>query len=123
FRIEPGEVEAVLERHSGVRAAAVTDREDEAGQARLVAYLTAADPEQPPAFDELRALVAEHLPAYMVPAAWMMVDPLPLTPNGKVDLDALPEPEFDRSAVGDELVAPRTDVERKLAAVWAGVLG
>ncbi len=123
FRIEPGEIEAVLERHSGVHAAAVTDREDEAGHARLVAYLTAADPEQPPAFDELRALVAEHLPAYMVPGAWMIVDPLPLTPNGKVDLDALPEPEFDRSAVGEELVAPRTDVERKLAAVWADVLG
>ena len=98
FRIEPGEIESVLERHDTVRAAAVTDRQDEGGQSRLVAYLVAADPTHPPAPEDLRALVAEHLPAYMIPAAWVMVECSPVTPNGKVDLDALPEPTFDRSA-------------------------
>jgi amino acid adenylation domain-containing protein len=123
FRIEPGEIEAVLESHAGVRAAAVTVREDEASSARLVAYLTPADSDALPHFDELRTLVANRLPAYMIPAAWVLVDPLPLTPNGKVDFDALPDPEFDRSATAGEFIAPRTETERALAAVWSEVLG
>ena len=122
FRIEPGEIESVLERHGGVRAAAVTDRPDPSGQPRLVAYIVAEDPARAPAPDDLRALVAEHLPAYMIPAAWTTVEVLPVTPNGKVDLDALPEPTFDRSAAADEFVAPRTDAERELCAIWCDVL-
>jgi amino acid adenylation domain-containing protein len=122
FRIEPGEIEAALERHSGVQAAAVTDRQDEAGQGRLVAYLVPSEPSAAPPPSELRALVAEQLPGYMVPAAWVNIASLPLTPNGKVDLDALPEPDFDRAAVSDELIAPRTETERRLAAIWSEVL-
>jgi amino acid adenylation domain-containing protein len=122
FRIEPGEIESVLERHPAVYAAAVADREDDGGHSRLVSYLTPADADHPPAFDELRALVAEHLPAYMIPSAWVLVDQMPMTPNGKVDLDALPEPEFDRSAASDEFIAPRTESERRLAAIWSDVL-
>src|SRR5207302_10111681 len=113
FRIEPGEIESVLERHPGVQAAAITDRQDEAGQARLAAYLAPADPGAPPDPGELRALVAEHLPGYMVPAAWVTIPMLPLTPNGKVDLDALPAPDFGRAAVSDEFVAPGTTTERR----------
>jgi amino acid adenylation domain-containing protein len=123
FRIEPGEIESVLERHAGVHGAAVTDRQDDGGHARLVAYLVASQPGRPPAPDALRALVAEHLPAYMIPGAWVFVDSLPVTPNGKIDLDALPAPEFDRSAAADEFVAPRTDVERQLTAIWSELLG
>jgi acyl carrier protein len=122
FRIEPGEIESVLERSARVRAAAVTDCRDPSGDARLVAYLAPVDPAEPPVAEELRALVAEALPAYMVPAAWVMLGSLPLTPNGKVDLEALPEPEFDRSAVADEFVAPRTETERLVAAIWSSVL-
>jgi amino acid adenylation domain-containing protein len=122
FRIEPGEIESVLERHETVRGAAVTDRPDQGGQSRLVAYLVAADAQATPAPEDLRALVAEHLPAYMIPAAWVMVDALPVTPNGKVDLDALPEPTFDRSAAADEFVAPRTQAERELCEIWCDVL-
>jgi amino acid adenylation domain-containing protein len=122
FRVEPGEIEAVLERHSGVRAAAVTDRQDEAGQARLAAYIAPSEPGAWPPAGELRALVAEQLPAYMVPAAWVEIEQLPVTPNGKVDLDALPEPDFDRAAVGDAFVAAETESERRLAAIWSEVL-
>jgi amino acid adenylation domain-containing protein len=122
FRIEPGEIEAVLERHPSVQAAAITDRQDEAGQARLAAYIVLGEPGGELPAGELRALVAEHLPAYMVPAAWVVLDILPLTPNGKVDLDALPEPDFDRTAVGDEFVAPETESEQRLAAIWSEVL-
>ena len=123
FRIEPGEIESVLERNAGVQAAAVTDREDEGGSIRLVAYIVPSTPEQAIAPDELRALVAEHLPAYMIPSAWVVIDQLPLTPNGKVDVRALPAPQFDRSAAADEFVAPSTDTERALTSIWSDVLG
>ncbi|MCA1682472.1 MAG: amino acid adenylation domain-containing protein [Actinobacteria bacterium] len=122
FRVEPGEIESVLESHPRVQAAAVTDRDDGTGNRHLVAYLVAGVAAEPPAIDTLRALVAEHLPAYMIPAAWVVVDSLPVTPNGKVDLDALPDPEFDRSAAADEYVAPRSAVERQLAQVFSDVL-
>ena len=122
FRIEPGEIESVIESHPGVKAAAVTDRQDDAGHSHLVAYLVADDPACPPAPEALRELIAEHLPAYMIPAAWVDLQELPLTPNGKVDLDALPAPTFDRAASSDELVAPRTDAEHKLAEIWREVL-
>jgi amino acid adenylation domain-containing protein len=122
FRIEPGEIESALERHDIVRAATVTDREDDSGQTRLVAYLVPSDPARPPAPDQLRTRVAGHLPAYMIPAAWVIVDSLPVTPNGKIDIDALPAPEVDRSAAADECVAPRTESERLLAEIWRDVL-
>jgi amino acid adenylation domain-containing protein len=122
FRIEPGEIESVLEKDPYVKGAAVTDREDDAGNRHLVAYLVPDDPARPPAPDELRELIAEHLPAYMIPAAWVPIDELPVTPNGKVDLDALPEPTFDRAATSDEMVAPRTEAERRLAKIWSEVL-
>ncbi|HEX3693490.1 MAG TPA: amino acid adenylation domain-containing protein [Solirubrobacteraceae bacterium] len=122
FRIEPGEIESVLERDPYVRATAVTDRQDDAGHSHLVAYLVAKDPADPPAFNELRELIAAQLPAYMIPSAWTVVDSLPMTPNGKVDLDALPTPAFDRSAASEEMVAPRTEAECQLAEIWRQVL-
>ncbi|MEA2247193.1 MAG: hypothetical protein QOH46_1722, partial [Solirubrobacteraceae bacterium] len=120
FRIEPGEIEAVLERRSDIRAAAVLDHEDPSGETRLVAYLEAASPSPDPA--DVRAFVAELVPNYMVPSAYVMVDGLPLTPNGKVDRDALPAPEWDRATVADEFVAPSTETERRIAEIWSGVL-
>ncbi len=117
FRIEPGEIEAVLERHPAISQAVVTDRD-----ARLVAYVTVADSLQLPEPDELRAFVTEHVPVYMVPAAWVTVDAFQLTPNGKVDVSALPEPEWDRSAAAEAFVAPSTETERAIAAVWKDVL-
>ncbi len=121
FRIEPGEIEAVLERHPGVRASAVTAAEDRSG-ARLVAYLVAADQREPPPSDELRAFAAAQLPAYMIPTVWVLLDALPRTPNGKVDLNALPDPQFDRATQTGELVAARTASERQLVAIWREIL-
>ncbi|MCB1900742.1 MAG: methyltransferase, partial [Rhodocyclaceae bacterium] len=71
----------------------------------------------------LRAYLAERLPSYMVPTAFVLLDRLPLNPNGKVDRRALPAPLRDRDLVGDEYVAPRTSVETVLAGIWAEVLG
>jgi acyl-CoA synthetase (AMP-forming)/AMP-acid ligase II/acyl carrier protein len=120
FRIEPGEIEAVLERRPELRAAAVVDRQDPRGETRLVAYLEATNGVPAPA--ALREHLAEHVPNYMVPSAFVQVSALPLTPNGKVDVSALPEPDWEVATATEEFVAPRTETERRVAAVWGRVL-
>src|SRR5947208_1119680 len=70
----------------------------------------------------LRTFLAEHLPTYMIPSAFLAVPELPLTPNGKVDRDALPEPEWDRATAARSFVAPRTQTERRVAEIWSSVL-
>ncbi|HVR99264.1 MAG TPA: amino acid adenylation domain-containing protein [Thermoanaerobaculia bacterium] len=120
FRIELGEIEAVLAGHPGVRAVAVLAREDVPGGARLVAYLV-FDRESPPSIDELRGFLTGKLPAYMLPAVWMVLESLPLTPNGKVDRRALPAPAAGQA--GDSPGEPRTATEELLAGIWAQVLG
>jgi amino acid adenylation domain-containing protein len=119
YRIEPGEIEAQLELHPGVREAAVVAHEDAPGEKRLVAYVVAEGP--PPPFGELRRHLAERLPDYMIPSAFMTLAGLPRTPNGKVDRRALPAPTED--ACAELFVAPRTPVEEVLCGVWAETLG
>jgi amino acid adenylation domain-containing protein len=120
FRIEPGEIESVLLSHPEVESAVVLAREDTPGDRRLVAYVVSA-PERAPDPVELRALVELRLPAYMVPAAFVILPELPLTANGKVDRRALPAPGF--AAGSAELIPPRTLLEQEIAEVWREVLG
>ncbi len=117
FRIEPGEVRAVLLAHPSVRDAAVLARQDAPGDRRLVAYVVPAEGEVDVA--ALRADLRAGLPEYMVPSAFVSVESIPLTANGKVDRRALPAPEVG-SAV--EYVAPRTQTEATLAALWSELL-
>ena len=113
-RVELGEVEAVLGRHAAVREAVVTVARGGTGL-RLVAYLV---PGRPAGDAELRSFLRERVPEYMVPSAFVRVDALPLGPNGKVTLEALPDP-----AGAEEAVAlPRSETERRVAAVWSEVL-
>ena len=115
YRIELGEVRAALAGLDGVEQAVVIAREDRPGDKRLVGYVTGtADPA------EMRAALAERLPAYMVPAAVVVLDALPLTPNGKLDTRALPAPEY---ADADRYRAPASAVEEILAGIYAQVLG
>ena len=115
YRIELGEVQAALAGLDGVEQAVVIAREDRPGDKRLVGYVTGtADPA------EMRAALAERLPAYMVPAAVVVIDALPLTVNGKLDTRALPAPEYQD---GDRYRAPATPVEEILAGIYAQVLG
>ncbi|HEV2733446.1 MAG TPA: non-ribosomal peptide synthetase, partial [Longimicrobiaceae bacterium] len=119
FRVEPGEVEAVLRAHPAVREAVVTAPEDGRGERWLAAYVVAAEGAEAPAPGELRGWARERLPEYMVPAAFAALERLPLTPSGKVDRLALPAPERVESAA----VAPGTPTEEVLAGIWAEVLG
>ena len=115
YRIELGEVQAALAAVAGVEQAVVIAREDRPGDKRLVGYVTGtADPV------EVRALLAERLPGYMVPAVVVVIDVLPLTPNGKLDTRALPAPEYRE---GEHFRAPTGPVEEIVAGIYAQVLG
>ncbi|WP_369050299.1 amino acid adenylation domain-containing protein [Burkholderia gladioli] len=123
FRVEPGEIEAQLAAHEAVREAIVIARQDPAGNARLLAYVSLQD--AAPCAElvrDLREHLAARLPEYMVPAAFVVLDALPLTPNGKVDRRALPEPD-DEAFAQAEYEAPQGETEQTIAALWAELLG
>jgi amino acid adenylation domain-containing protein len=138
FRIELGEIEAVLAAHSAIREAAVVARADTPAALRLVAYVVPAEDEgrrtnaeradsssvpRPSSLaPELRDFLAARLPAYMIPASFVLLDALPLTPNGKLDRGALPELS-DAAATPADGAVPQTPVEEVIAGIWAHVLG
>jgi len=122
YRIELGEIEATLARCPGVREAVVLARSDGEGPRRLVAYLVPSG-ESAPGPAELRSLLGALLPEHMIPAVFLTLDALPLSPNGKVDRKALPAPEGTRPDLSRTFVAPQSQMERRLAAIWSAVLG
>jgi len=121
FRIELGEIEAALAACAGVREAVVLAREDAPGDKRLVAYVV-AQPGRTLAVAELRAKLAERLPEFMVPSAFVTLDALPLTPNGKVNRRALPAPDRARKASESSYAAPGNALEQTIAAIWQEAL-
>ncbi|MFE3138189.1 amino acid adenylation domain-containing protein [Streptomyces scopuliridis] len=119
FRVEPGEVDAVLLTVPGVRHAVTLLRKRDGGDSRLVAYVEArpghtVDPA------EAKRHLRERLPDYMVPSFVTVLDRLPMTPNGKIDRGALPLPDTRTGGGGR---APRTDEEAALCRLFAEVLG
>lgn len=122
FRVELGEIEAVLSEHPGVQEVVVIVREDTPGDKRLVAYVVSSQ-EQVPTNNELRGFLKEKLPDYMVPSVFAMLSVLPLTPNGKVDRKALPTPDLSTSILSEGFVAPSTPTEEILAKLWMEAIG
>jgi acyl carrier protein len=120
FRVEPAEIEAALRAYEPVREAAVVAHTDARGDRKLAAYVVLGSPATP---DQLRAHLADWIPDYMVPSAFVALDSLPLTASGKVDRLALPDPEGAEARSAAAYVAPRTPVEESVAAIWADVLG
>ncbi|WXA80757.1 amino acid adenylation domain-containing protein [Pendulispora rubella] len=124
YRIELGEIEATLRAHPSVSDAAVLVREDTPGEKLLVAYVGRAAHHETKAAD-LRRHVREQLPSFMVPAHFIVLDALPLSPNGKIDRKHLAQiGNLDSPISGREsdYVAPRSELERKISAVWEDVL-
>lgn len=139
-RIELGEIEAVLNRHSSVQAALVVVRESVPGEAHLVAYVVPRSDgapalqrdgvlPAPPFGQELRAELRRRLPLYMVPRHIVWLTAFPLTPNGKIDRTALPDATeggndaHPHTPAAQNFVAPRNEIERKIATIWQEVLG
>ncbi|WP_155772072.1 non-ribosomal peptide synthetase, partial [Mycobacterium asiaticum] len=115
YRIELGEVRAALAALDGVQQAVVIAREDQPGDRRLVGYVTGTvDPAA------ARTQLAERLPAYLVPAAVLVLTELPLTANGKLDTRALPAPEYQPR---ERFRAATTPVQEILAGIFARIHG
>ncbi|MBU9709582.1 amino acid adenylation domain-containing protein [Paenibacillus sp. AK121] len=119
YRIELGEVETRLSTIAGVKESVVTVRQDDSGQKQLCAYFV-TDSEL--SASDLRSVLSQDLPSYMVPSYFVQLSKLPLTLNGKVDRRALPAPEPNVDT-GMDYVAPETDVQLALAAAWGAILG
>jgi amino acid adenylation domain-containing protein len=116
FRIELGEIEAQLLRHDNVAEAVAVTRRDTGSGRYICAYIVSDEKIEP---SELKENLGLTLPDFMIPAHILQLEKLPLNPSGKVDVKALPGPEL---SVGEEYVAPRTAIEKKLAQIWSEVL-
>jgi amino acid adenylation domain-containing protein len=129
-RIEPGEIEAILEQCPGVRQAVIVAREDREGDKHLVAYLV-ADATGDEAIAALRDALKSKVPDYMVPSSFVFLSALPLTDNGKIDRKALlklspPSPATgpaSGSAAAQPAALPATEIESIVAEIWREALG
>jgi acyl carrier protein len=122
-RIELGDIESVLLRHSDVNEAVVVVNESPSAGKRLIAYLTGHAGGRQASGGELRERRAQDLPEYMIPAGFVYLDALPLTPNCKVDRKSLRALPVTAMASGHEHTDPRTQTELAIARLWSEMLG
>jgi amino acid adenylation domain-containing protein len=121
FRIELGEIETTLAGHPGVEACLVIAREDTAGNKQLVAYLIARESYSVDT-EGLKKFLKQKLPDHMVPSYFVFLASFPLTQNKKIDRKALPAPSYKDAVAAREFVAPCTETEKALAAIWMELL-
>ncbi len=121
FRVELGEIEAVLLRHDAVEQVAVVTDHDALHQKRLVAYVVAPDTDRGALPAALRVFLREHLPVYMIPSAFVILERLPLTPTGKIDRKALPAPS--EASAPPTMHRPRSATEQEILTIWRSALG
>jgi amino acid adenylation domain-containing protein len=124
FRIELGEIETVLAQHPRIVQTTVIVREDVPGELRLVAYAVTKEKATDAAalIADLRRHLEELLPDYMIPAAIVILAAMPLTPNGKIDRLSFPKPESGDLRTAKDFIEPRSEMEKKIAAVWRDIL-
>jgi thioesterase domain-containing protein/acyl carrier protein len=122
-RIELTEIEGALKQHTAVRDAVVVMRRSVHGNKHLTAYIIAnSDLTEAKMAGELKSLLRQSLPDYMVPSYFLFLEEFPLSPNGKIDRRALPAPTETRPALEEAHIAPRDDLETRLALIWERVL-
>jgi amino acid adenylation domain-containing protein len=119
YRIEPGEIEAVLKQHPEIDDALVVAKANSKGINELVAYVISKTTFS---VADMRNYLGLFLPNYMVPAHYVLLEVFPLNGNGKVDKKALPDPEGMEMDSGAEYVAPQNETEERLVAIWEEVL-
>jgi thioesterase domain-containing protein/acyl carrier protein len=122
FRVELGEIEALLSQYHGIDMAVVIARDDNRGGKELVAYFVPGNDPAPTAH-ELRSFLKDRLPDFMLPSAFVKLANMPLTPNGKVDRRALPAPTVGDTATEEGPVAPKDALESQLVRIWESILG
>ncbi|MDZ8237953.1 MAG: amino acid adenylation domain-containing protein [Nostoc sp. ChiQUE01a] len=121
FRVELGEIEAVINQHPSVSASMAIVREHKPGNHNLIAYIT-LHPNKTLTIPELRRFLQNKLLDHMVPTAFMILEAFPLTSNGKVDRQALPTLDALRPELEVAYVVPQTEVEKTIASVWQKAL-
>ncbi len=122
FRIEPGEIEAMLRAHPAVQEAVVQVRPTRTADKELVAYVVSSNGSEPNVLVKiLQQSAREKLPEYMVPAAFVVLEQMPRTLSGKIDLRALPQPDR-KSQETEEDSAARTPIAEVVAGIWSEVL-
>ncbi|WP_312653312.1 non-ribosomal peptide synthetase [Aminipila sp.] len=119
YRIEIGEIEKRLMEHGEISQAFVLSKNYKDGSKYLCGYYVSQKAIQ---VKELRSFILKELPQYMIPSYFTHLKKMPLTPNGKVDKKSLPEPEVKLNTC-ESYIAPRDNVEERLAEIWAEVLG
>lgn len=117
-RVEPSEIEVALRTLEGVREALVIARPDGRGDNRLIAYVV-AEMNSSPTARGLRQGLAQKLPSYLLPSAFVFLDSLSLSLGGKISRDGLPEPDWTRES---EYVPPGDQVEQDLTRIWENLL-
>ncbi len=127
FRIELGEIENVISQHPMVRETIVIARGDRLEDQQLVAYIVFQQQvreqnQETLSLSNLRDVLKDKLPDYMLPGAYVVLNTLPLTPNGKVNRRSLPAPDKSRPQLGSTFVAPRNYIEEQIANIWSQIL-
>ena len=121
FRIETGEIESRLKDNNDIVDAVVIAADSVSGDKKLIAYCVPVKGEHLNV-PEIKKHLGAVLPGYMVPATYVEINVIPLTENGKTDYRALPVPDENRASLATEYVAPRSDMEHKIAGIWSSVL-
>ena len=117
FRIELVEIESALNKQKEISQSIVLAKEDKSGNKRLVAYIVPSQQNEELNIEQLRKVLSNTLPEYMVPSLFVKLETIPLTINGKLDKKALPEPSVNFET-SNEYVAPQTETEKKLVELW-----
>jgi len=120
-RIEPNEIEAMLDRYPAIASSVVVARGAACDEKRLAAYLVMSNGTTPAAAD-LRGFLRSELPDYMMPSVFVKLPAMPLTANGKVDRAALPEPNAENTLRDEEFIRPRTPIEQRVATTLCSLL-